>query len=131
MKNFKYKFLNVLFVALLLFTDNIAFAQNSNNSCSVSKAGAKTTFKSLLEYFTCIINSSIIPFLFAIAIIAFLWGVVQFFLNGENESEREKGKEFMIWGIIALTVMITVWGIVAIVGGSFGFEVNVIPQVGL
>lgn len=85
-------------------------------------------FQDLLEYFTCLINKSIIPFIFALAMVMFIWGVVQFVINSSEEAKKEKGRQFMIWGIIALTVMVSVWGLVNIVGGTFGLE-NVIPQV--
>ena len=108
-------------------TTTTTTANNSSSGCSL---GAKPTIKSLFNYTSCIINISIIPFLFAIAIIAFLWGVIQYVLNSDNESEREKGKKFMLWGIIALTFMVAIWGIVGIVGGTFGLNTSIIPQVG-
>jgi len=57
----------------------------------------------------------------------FIWGVVQYLINAQEETKREKGKQFMIWGIIALTVMTCVWGLVSIVGTTFGIQ-NVIPR---
>jgi hypothetical protein len=61
----------------------------------------------------------------------FIWGVVQFFIIGaDEESKRAQGKDFIIWGIIALTVMLCVWGLVRIVGGTFGLgNSSFIPQV--
>ncbi len=44
----------------------------------------------------------------------FLWGVVKFISNANDETEREKGKQFIIWGIIAFVVLISLWGIVRI-----------------
>lgn len=35
----------------------------------------------------------------------------------------------MIWGIIALTVMVSVWGLVAILGNTFNINTGFIPQV--
>jgi len=59
----------------------------------------------------------------------FVWGVVQFVLNSDEEVKKEKGRQFMLWGIIALTVMISVWGLVAILGDTFKIKTNVLPQV--
>lgn len=70
---------------------------------------------------TSLISRSIIPVLFALAIALFVWGVVKFFIiNADEEAKRSQGKQFMIWGIIALSVMISVWGIVKIVTTTFG-----------
>jgi Type IV secretion system pilin len=87
-------------------------------------------FQDLLCYITGIINSSVIPLIFAIATVAFVWGVVQFFiLNADEEAKRAQGKQYMIWGIIGLAVMLSVWGLVGIVGSTFGISGSVLPQV--
>ncbi|MEI8174687.1 MAG: hypothetical protein WCG28_01925 [bacterium] len=85
-------------------------------------------FQDLLIYLTCIISKSVIPLIFALAIAMFVWGVVQYVINSDEESKREKGKQLMLWGIIALAVMVSIWGLVAILGNTFGIE-YVVPQV--
>lgn len=88
------------------------------------------TFPELLKYFTCIIGSSIIPFLFAVAVLMFVWGAIKFFIiEADEESKREQGRQFMIWGIIALAVMISVWGLVAVLADTFGIKKDWLPQV--
>ena len=82
----------------------------------------------LFAYVTCIISKSVIPLIMALAVASFVWGVVQYVINSSEEAKREKGRQFMIWGIIALVVMVCIWGLVSIVGGTFGIQ-NVIPQV--
>lgn len=88
-------------------------------------------FQDLVCYITRIINDAIIPLLFAVATAFFVWGTVKFFIiNVDDEKKRQEGKQFMLWGIIALAVMISVWGLVAILGGTFGIEdTSVLPQV--
>lgn len=87
-------------------------------------------FQDVLCYITGIINSSVIPLVFAIATVMFVWGVVQFFIiNANEEAKRAQGKQFMIWGIIALAVMLSVWGLVGILGNTFGIKGTVLPQV--
>lgn len=81
----------------------------------------------IINFFTCSITNSIIPLLFTLAVAGFIYGIVQFFLNPDNEENRKKGKSFMIWGIVALFVMISVWGLVAVIGNTFGIG-TVIPQ---
>ncbi|MFZ2150214.1 MAG: hypothetical protein WAV15_03580 [Minisyncoccia bacterium] len=89
-----------------------------------------TNFQGLLGFFTCIINNSVIPLIFAIAVVMFIWGAVKFFIiNSDEEAQREQGKQFMIWGIIALTVMTAVWGLVGLLGETFNIGGRVLPQV--
>ncbi len=84
-------------------------------------------FQDLLSYGSCIITRSVIPLIIALAVVMFIWGVVQYVINSDEEAKKAKGKQFMIWGIIGLTVMIAVWGLVKILGSTFGIE-YAIPQ---
>lgn len=81
----------------------------------------------LVKYVVCFLQGFIIPFIFALSICVFIYGMVKF-IGTEESSEREQGKQFMLWGIIALAVMFSVWGIVAILRNTFGVTGNVIPQ---
>lgn len=88
------------------------------------------TFPGWLNYFTCIIGSSIIPFLFSLAVVMFVWGTIKFFIiDVDEEAKREQGRQFMLWGIIALAVMVSVWGLVSVLTETFNIDGSVIPQV--
>jgi len=89
----------------------------------------KPKFNNLVDYVVCIINLSVIPLIFSLAFMLFVYGVVQYVLNDTDGAKRQQGKQFMIWGIIALTVMVSVWGLVKLLGGSFGLNTSLIPQV--
>ncbi len=107
--------------------------QNTNStSCFATYSGkANPIISDVVTYATCIIGSSIVPLLFILAIVAFIWGVIQYYLIGAQDSEtkKAKGRDFMIWGILALTVMVSVWGLVQILGNSFNIKTNFYPKV--
>ncbi len=107
-------------------------ASNAGAGCSARIEG-NPKLQDFLGYVTCLINSSVIPFIFALAVVMFLWGAVNFFiLNSDEEAKRAQGRQFMLWGIIALAVMLSVWGLVGIVRSTvFGDRGNgsVLPQV--
>jgi len=84
-------------------------------------------FVDLVGYVICNINRAIIPLIIAVAMVTFIWGIVQYVINTDNETAKTKGKDFMIWGLIGLAVMFGVWGLVKILGATFGIE-YVIPQ---
>jgi len=68
------------------------------------------------------INNVIVPVLFAVAFIVFLWGAFQTFILGANSSEvKEKGKNLMLYGLIGFFVMVSVWGLVNILTGTISF----------
>ncbi len=58
------------------------------------------------------IGDAIIGLLFSLAFIIFLIGMVRFFFLQEGEEGREKGKKLAFWGIIALVVLFSTWGLV-------------------
>ncbi len=100
--------------------------EQTENTCVL---GGKV--QGLLNYATCIIRQSVIPFIFAIAMVMFIWGAVKFFIiDADEEAKRAQGKEFMIWAVIALTVMISVWSLVKILGTTFGLDTGFLPSVG-
>lgn len=70
-----------------------------------------------------IINRAIVPLIFAVAFLMFLWGMLQFFfIHGGNEEKRKEGRSFILYGIIGFFVMMSVWGLVNILTGTFGFQ---------
>jgi len=82
----------------------------------------------LILYVVCIISKSVIPLIFVLALTAFVWGVVQYVINDAEEAKKAKGRSFMIWGIIGMTVMFSVWGLVGILGNTFNIDTKFIPQ---
>ena len=80
---------------------------------------APNTFKGLVELLVGIINTAIIPLIFALSLLVFLWGVFQYMFFPYSEERRTQGRQVMMWGVIALTVMASVWGIVKIVSTTF------------
>ncbi len=67
---------------------------------------------SLLDQIHLLISRAI-PVLIALAVLAFMLGIVKYLFG-----KKENGKEMMFWGIIALFVMTSVWGLVGILRGT-------------
>jgi hypothetical protein len=67
-----------------------------------------------------LINNILVPIVIAIAFIVFLWGVFKYYvLNAASDTERAKGNQFILWGIIGLTIIFVVWGLVNLVASVF------------
>lgn len=59
----------------------------------------------------------IIPLVFALALLLFFWGVAKYIWS-EGQG-KEDGRKIMIWGVVALFVMTSVWGIVRFIQQDF------------
>ena len=57
----------------------------------------------------------IIGFLFLVATVIFLYGVIRYIAAGGDEDKVSEARNMIIWGIIFLAVMIAVWGFVYVV----------------
>jgi len=55
-----------------------------------------------------------------LAVIYFFWGLAQYIIKSGNEEARTEARNIMIYGIIILFVMLSVWGLVGLVGSTFG-----------
>ncbi len=80
---------------------------------------APQNFRQLADSITGMITS-IIPILSGAALLVFLWGIADFVRNAESSTGREEGKQRMVWGVVGLFVLLSLWGLVSFVGSSLG-----------
>ena len=50
------------------------------------------------------------------ATIYFLWGVFEFIRDYDNPEARGKGAQHMLWGVIGMFIMFSVFGIMNLIG---------------
>ena len=65
--------------------------------------------------------SRVLIFLISLAVVWFIWNVVRYAMS-EDEEGKGKAKSQMIWGIVAIAVIVSVWGIVGLLQGAFGLN---------
>jgi len=78
------------------------------------------TFSGLVEKLVHFIEG-LIPLLIGVALIAFFWGLINFIYKSQDSHAHNNGKALIIWGLIAMFVLISVWGIIRLMCGiAFG-----------
>ena len=77
------------------------------------------TFQRLQEFFIVEIVNNTIILIIALAVAYFLWGVAKYILHSDDAKAREEGKNMMIYGVIALFVMVSMWGLVNLLDTTF------------
>ena len=76
-------------------------------------------FDALLE----ILNDYVVPVIFALAFIMFLWGVYRYFIaGGANEEKVKEGQKFVLWSVIGFVLMFSIWGIINLFINTLGFD---------
>ncbi len=83
--------------------------------------GCTSTICGVASTILYIINSILVPLLFAIAFIVFLYGIARAYIfSGGDPAKVSEGHKLLLWGIIAFVVMISLWGLVNVVANTFG-----------
>lgn len=75
------------------------------------------TFFLGVEY---IVRSILIPLVFALALLFFFWGVAKYIWS--VGADKDEGKKIMIWGVVALFVMASIWGLVSFIQEQLGID---------
>ena len=65
------------------------------------------------------IINGFIPIVLAIAVLVFFWGLAMYMFNASDREKRIEGINIMFMGVIAVFVMVSIWGIVGILQQTF------------
>ena len=72
------------------------------------------------------------PIVFALAFLAFFWGLLRYIFAKGDPASTESGRNIMIWAVIALFVMVSIFGIIRLLQETFhisGAGVPTLPEV--
>lgn len=102
-------------IASLALAPTLAFAQQlSSLETLVSSIGR--------------LVSLALPIVVGVALLAFFWGLVKFIFAQGNEESKADAKKIMLWGLVALFVMVAVWGIVRFIGDALDINPQNTPD---
>mgnify|MGYP001568946785 CR=1 FL=1 len=87
-----------------------------------------TNIKELIRAVGSLINP-LIAILVGIALLAFFWGLVKFIFAQGSETSKLESKKIMGWGLIALFVMVSVWGIIRFIQNAIGLPSTTSPWI--
>lgn len=95
---------------------------------SAQFGGINTFFENIMSF----INGVLIPFIFAIALFMFIYGMYKYFIQGgANENDRAAGQKLLISAVVGFVAMVSIWGVVNLIAGGLNFtdsNVNNIPS---
>lgn len=79
------------------------------------------------------ILNSLIPFIIGLAVFVIIWGIFNYVAHAAEEEKRTEARQFIVWGVVGVFFMVSIWGFVAILINTFGVDTVInkdqIPQV--
>ncbi len=99
------------FFPALVFAQNLSEIRNINN-LSTRLIG---------------IGNLVIYFLTSLAVIYIIWNIVHYFIRPAGDDRKEAGMN-ILWGIIGLFVIVSIWGLVNILVNTFYTNPNIPPD---
>lgn len=117
----KNKGVRLILISLMVAVPAIALAQTSSG---INPIGGIVTFGTIISTITNSIIRAIIALLATGAMAAFFYGIVQYIwgLRDGKEDQIKKGNNFMVYSLVALFVMFSVWGIITYFQRIIGIE---------
>src|SRR3989344_570517 len=105
-------------IATLAFAPALAFAQGPQ------LGNLETLIKSIGD-----LVELALPIVVGLALLAFFWGLVKFIFAAGDEAAKTAGKSIMLWGLVALFVMVSVWGLVKFINSALGVSQGGAPTI--
>ena len=75
---------------------------------------AEASVITLMQSVNRVVINPLIILIFAIAVVYFIYGLTRYLLSPDNEEVRSTSKSHMLWGIIGMFIMVSVFGIMNI-----------------
>ena len=67
----------------------------------------------------------IIPFIIGLAVFVILWGIFLYVTKAAEEEKRAEARLYIVWGIVAVFSMLSLWGFVNILVNTFDLQTTV------
>ena len=90
-------------------------------TAAIASAQAVPQYKVILGRINTYIINPAIVFLFSLALVFFIYGVVEYLAQADKADARAKGQQHMIWGLVGIAIMFGVFGILNLIVRTFGF----------
>jgi len=99
-----------LIATIVMFAPTAVFAQTNAPVRDFNSLTVKATS----------IGNTIIGILIALAVIFIIYNVLMFIVKASDPEGRKAYQSAILWGIVGLAVILSIWGLVAILTNTFG-----------
>jgi len=81
--------------------------------------GSIASPKQLIQNIFTLLIQPVITLLYVLSFLLFFWGVYEFIAGAESEDARKKGRNHMLWGVVGITVLLSINAIVNLAQNFF------------
>lgn len=92
-----------------------------------AESPADVTFTPVMRIFAMIqdIMDRLVPILISVAVLGLFWFMLLFVWKGANNpDERKKARDGVMWSLLAIFLMVAVWGILALISTTLGIDMG-------
>ncbi len=111
---------NMLASVTDLFTTPNSFAQTTGSGSfeGVNNTTGVNSVASLSNFIVTTINTLVV-FLVGLGVFFFIFGLVKYATSGDDETKIKEARDYIVYGLLGIAIMMTVWGLVKIVSNTF------------
>ncbi len=119
------KFFTILVLTLIVFAPFVAGAQvqGISNCSNLQSTGLSGVVNCIVGFM-----NTAIGLIISAAVLYVIWGAFNMI---RSEEKREEGKQTIMYGIIGIFVMVSIWGLVNILNNTFGLKQGPITDIEL
>ena len=96
-------------------------ALGHSNVSTITSSDEIVDIPCLLEKINRVLNT-VVPFLVGIAVFIIIWHVFKYIMSAGDEEKRTEARMFVVWGVIFVFLMVSVWGFINILVNSFSLS---------
>lgn len=83
-----------------------------------------SAINSIVSKFQVYLVDPIILVVFAAGFFLFVYGLVEFLWNLNEGGDNKEGKAHMVWGVVGMVIMVSVYGILSLATNTFGIDMS-------
>ena len=95
---------------------------------SASAQSAPGTFREFGDLVVQILKG-ITGIIFMSLVVGLIYGVMLYLMNADNEQKRSEIKSYLLWGVIGITVVFSLWGILSLLCNTLSWCNAGIPHI--
>lgn len=85
-------------------------------------AQANPALRGIVDKVVTFIITPLVTALFFFALLIFVWGMFGLIAHGDDAESRKTGQNHILWGVVGMAIMVSVYGIIRVIGATVGVD---------